>query len=259
MVLKRSVLVLFVDERAVIPQDYTSAYVFGVTPDRSLLEEQNKQLMLELEERVIKVSKSLHESPQIDYDIATRFEMALIYKLLEQQTITTIFISSLTEKELISYDLFMNELIGETGIPVWIIPHGFRYHTIGRIIYTTDFNMEDIPTLTRLTGIARLFDSHITALHFTTSRSFDERVRQRGFQKIIQDRVKYDKIDLVVINSYDRIKDIINNYASEMKADLVVMLKKNRNFLKKIFNEDKTRKMAFESEFPLLIFHYHSG
>ncbi len=38
------------------------------------------------------------------------------------------------------------DIIRETGCPVWVIPKGLKYKSFTEIVYTSDYNEEDIPT-----------------------------------------------------------------------------------------------------------------
>jgi hypothetical protein len=45
----------------------------------------------------------------------------------------------------------------------------------------------------------------------------------------------------------------LKDFVSWNKIDLMVMMPRDRNLLGKIFEESKTKKMAFNTEIPLLI------
>ena len=50
----------------------------------------------------------------------------------------------------------------------------------------------------------------------------------------------------------ENVVDGINDFAAEQKMDLVVMIPRTHSFLKNIFQEPNTKKMAFHTTIPLL-------
>jgi nucleotide-binding universal stress UspA family protein len=48
---------------------------------------------------------------------------------------------------------------------------------------------------------------------------------------------------------------LINDYSSDIDANLVVMLKENRHFLERLFKPSSTKKLIKEAKLPVLVFH----
>jgi nucleotide-binding universal stress UspA family protein len=151
------------------------------------------------------------------------------------------------------------DIVSNVGCPIWVVPRDAEYETFRQIIYATDYNEEDIPTLLRLIGLTHSFSPHITALHITDSVDFDLKVKKAGFQEIIRAKTDYRKINVETLMEKDRddVARIINDYAARTGADLIVVLKENRNFLERIFRSSSTDKIIKHARIPVLVYHEH--
>jgi nucleotide-binding universal stress UspA family protein len=149
------------------------------------------------------------------------------------------------------------EIIRAVSCPVWVIPTDAMYQPFSRIIYATDYHQEDIPTLMKVISLTRPFAPRITAIHITDSVDFDLKVKEAGFQEMIRKRTDYQKIHLetLIEKEGDHIAELINSYAEREGADLIVMLKENRNFLERIFRSSSTRKIIKHVQTPVLVYH----
>lgn len=149
------------------------------------------------------------------------------------------------------------EIIKDAGVPVWIIPSNARYETFHKIIYATDFNQEDPDTIRRLIHINQFSSPDITALHVTDSLDFDEKIKEAGFLDTLKEKTHYKKLSVQSIREegHDELPDKINAYAHLVRADLIVVLRENRNFLERIFRASDTKKIVKEAELPVLVYH----
>ena len=149
------------------------------------------------------------------------------------------------------------EIIRAVNCPLWVIPRDARYQPFSQIIYATDYRREDIPTLMKVISLTRPLAPSITAVHITESADFDLKVKEAGFQEMIKKKTGYKKIHLetLIEKEGENIPDLINDYAGRVGADLIVMLKENRNFLERIFTSSSTRKIIKHVQTPVLIYH----
>jgi len=149
------------------------------------------------------------------------------------------------------------EIVRTVYCPIWVVPPDAGYGTFRQIIYATDYNEEDIPTLMKLIDLTRPFKPHITALHITDSADFDLRVKEAGFQEIIKTKTDYRKIHVETLIEKDTedIAQLINDYATRTGADLIVVLKENRHFLERIFKSSSTDKIIKHTRIPVLVYH----
>jgi nucleotide-binding universal stress UspA family protein len=138
-----------------------------------------------------------------------------------------------------------------------VIPENSDYNPIHSVIYATDYNEEDIPTLEKLIRLTYFESPKITALHITDNVDFDLRIKNAGFQKMLESKLGYENIEVkaLVENQGDDMVSLINDYAARISADLIVVLKENRRFLERLFRPSSSEKIIEEASRPVLVFH----
>ena len=187
-------------------------------------------------------------------------EITLISKMVETGKVQMVMIEGQGMESFTQRDSVAKELIRNVHCPVWLIPKGTEYQPFHHIIYATDYHEEDIPTLKKLIDLTHIVSPQITALHITDNAEFNLRIKNAGFQKMLETKTGYNKISVkaLVENDEDDIVGLINKYAASYASDLIVLLKENQHFLERIFNRSITEKMIKEAQKPVLIYHTHN-
>lgn len=149
------------------------------------------------------------------------------------------------------------DIVRNVQCPVLIIEPNAKYRQLKKIIYATDYQREDISTLKLLLDLTFPFLPEIIALHIIDNVDFEEKVIKAGFNEVIKRETGSDLISmktLVNTNKLDII-NILNEEATAISADLIVVLKENNNFLERIFKSSFTEKLISETKIPVLVFH----
>jgi hypothetical protein len=155
-----------------------------------------------------------------------------------------------------SENLITNEIIRSVECPVWIVPREAEYYTPAEIVYATDYKSQDINTLVRLVNLLGKLSPTITALHITDDEGFESKIKETGFQKMIQNNTGYQKINVnALLEAGQDISKLINEFAIATEADLIVILKENRSFLERIFKASPEKKIIKHARIPVLVFH----
>lgn len=149
------------------------------------------------------------------------------------------------------------DMIMQVNCPVWIIPDVNNYKPFRKIVYATDFNEEDINTMKSLIKLAYKYNPSISALHVLKSSKFEEKVKSTGFQDMIREQTEYKDISLKTVqqDSESDTGQTVNSFAVNEKADLVVVLKENHGFFKRILKPSRTNEILSETDLPVLVFH----
>jgi len=145
-------------------------------------------------------------------------------------------------------------VISEAECPVLIIPDKAEFRPFKTILYATDFEQEDVEAMKKLAGIAKPFNSHIIAVHVTDNNDFTERIKEEGFNELIREKIAYDHISFFSLKN-DNIEQSLIRFSEEKNADLIAVLRENKNFMGKIFRKSISRSIAKDSKIPVLIFH----
>lgn len=184
-------------------------------------------------------------------------EISLINEKVESGDVQMVMIESQGIRSFSLKESFAKEVIRKVNCPIWVIPENSVYNSIHSVIYATDYNEEDIPTLKKLIDLTYFNSPKITAIHITDNVDFDLRIKNAGFQKMLESKVEYENIEVkaLVENHGDDMVGLINTYAARTSANLIVVLKDNRRFLERLFYPSSSEMIIGEANRPVLVFH----
>jgi len=149
------------------------------------------------------------------------------------------------------------EIINQVSCPVWVIPHTTVYMAFRKVLYATDYKKEDIEGLKQVIELLDPFVPEIEALHVTDSLDFKETVQKTGFAELLRKKTGYEQLS---VNALEAVSEgdigwLLNEYALDMHADLLVLIKKNRSIFERIFTKDPADKVVDKSMLPVLVLH----
>ncbi len=148
------------------------------------------------------------------------------------------------------------DIIKKVECPVFIVPNGALYRPFSEIVYATDYKVEDITNLKKLISFFPQVNSNITAVHITDSIDFEERVKKEGFLEMLQSKTSYKNLSVKVVyqKKDDDLIPLLNDIAVKNNADLLVMLKENKSFFKRIFTSSHTKEILKITQLPVLVY-----
>jgi len=209
-----------------------------------------------LEEMINRLSPRMGGALDVKVFAEVGNESAILNELLSSGKVQMIALESKDLNGRRLKNAYITDLIRAINCPVWVIPEYAEYHGIHHIIYATDYQEEDIPTLRRLIDLTHLMSPKISALHITGSVDFDLRIKNAGFQKMLETKTEYSNISVkaLVEKGGEDLVGLINSYAALNNADLIVVLKENKNFLDRIFNPSSSEKIILAADKPVLVY-----
>lgn len=231
----------------------------GLTGEASVRIEINMEdLIKDAEQKLTKfMEEYAKNNVAVEISTETGIIKPIIEKLLADKRINMLVQESSDEDGFWTQNSTYMDIARNIKCPVWMIPEKSEYRSFGEIIYATDYQEEDLGTLQKLIGLTHTFSPNITALHITQSMDFEVRIKKAGFQEMVYMKTGYDRVrvDSLMERGGDDIGQMIKQYASQINADLIVVLKENRPFIDRLFTSSVTRKIIQKSEVPVLIFH----
>jgi len=145
-------------------------------------------------------------------------------------------------------------LIEKAPCPVLSIPADVSHRQIETIVYATDYEKDDIKEIDSIIEIAKAFDAEIKIVHISPLKEFDRKKLIRNFEEEVKEKISYKKIEFDIIPSDDTFEDL-RLYLGKVNADIIVMLeRKCKGLLKKLFHRDLVKKMEYYGKIPLLSF-----
>ncbi len=204
-----------------------------------------------------KIKESIENAPKMDYKVEVGQSLDIIDDLSGDKDIAMLLI----DRDSNGYGLLLPEtsmeIIRNYEKPVFVKPSDSDYKPFRHIVYGTDYHEEDIKTLNKLVDIAGKFNAIITAVHVSDSTGFQEKLNSEGFAAIIREKAEYSNLDILAIQEEEGKdkQETLNDFAGKAGADLIVLLKENRNFFERIFKPSSTRKLMQLTDKALLVFH----
>jgi nucleotide-binding universal stress UspA family protein len=146
------------------------------------------------------------------------------------------------------------QLIEKASCPVLTVPKQEGDNTLKTIVYASDFEENDISAIYDLVNIARPFDAKIKIVHVASKKDDSEIEKMDWFTDLLNDKVKYDNIDVEIVYSVD-VFEALKTYLENKNADMVTMLKRNsKGIMNMIFHIDLVKKMETLGNIPLMSF-----
>lgn len=209
-----------------------------------------------LSEQAQKLIHHISGEPVIGISTDISSEKVAIRRMLEEYDVRMLVLENRGDDSFWAGNIRTREIIRDIDRPIWIVPRDAVFRSPDNIIYATDYNEHDVATLTRLVSMMEPFSPTITALHITENVDFESKIKEAGFQRMLQSSTGYEKINVnALTENGGGISGLINDYAVSVNANLLVVLKENRSFLERIFKSSETRKIIKHARIPVLVFH----
>ncbi len=149
-------------------------------------------------------------------------------------------------------------VIDKASCPVLVIPEKVKFKEIEKIVFATDYQDNDLASLTFLYQIAVIFDAELIILHISQTPQTNEYEPDllEWFKHELKDKahVDYSKISFHLLIAGD-IADELQQYVEKNKVDIVSMSMRKRNTFVRMFDHSLTKKMVQQTHTPLLAFH----
>jgi nucleotide-binding universal stress UspA family protein len=135
--------------------------------------------------------------------------------------------------------------------PVLVIPPQCRYVHPEKICLSTDFKFDNMASLSLMTSIAKIFNSHIDILYVNNDKEELIEAKQMKLSKELDEHLKDFKREFHFIDN-NRIEDGVNDFIDQKQPQLLCMIIKNYGFLESLFHKSVTKEMAMSGKIPLL-------
>ncbi len=149
------------------------------------------------------------------------------------------------------------KVIEKLRIPVIAVPKDFDARNKlapKRIVYATGFDETDFWSLSRLATFANPFDAQIYCLHISEAIEKQDEVSMHKMKKFITENLDIAKIEYSLLECLDA-QLCLEDFVQEKSIDIVAMTTHHRNLFTKLYHPSLTKKVLFQTEVPLLVFH----
>ncbi len=239
----------------------TSSYMGASGASVAGYPSQLQNIANEVKEKVAGFIKEIKTEHSVTSSIEFKSEIgaapAIIKAKVENNEYDMVMLQGQTEQSFWMQNSTIMDIVRNVPCPVWIIPPDARYQPLKRIIYATDYNEEDISTLKSLIELTKPFEPDILALHISDDDKFEIKLKSEGFAEILNKKTGSNNISLKLIADKEGTDavEILVREAEKAKANLLVVLKENRNFFERLFKSSFTAELVKSSQLPVLVFH----
>ena len=143
-------------------------------------------------------------------------------------------------------------VVSESPVPVMVIPNQSLFDEFQKIVFTTEYQKNDLELLHSLIEFAKLWKSSIQVLHISQEKNLKSSIMQRGFREMIQDEIDYKKLEFSVEYASNFLEGIAR-YQVPGGCSLLAMGRYDLDFLNQIIDYSETKAMSFYSQTPLLV------
>ena len=145
----------------------------------------------------------------------------------------------------------------ECQVPVLLIPKRFEWKEPENIVFATNYQSSDIAAINLSIYLAKAYNSRLMVVHLfrpTATNALDDKelaafkTVAEYLQKSISDfPIRFEPIRTISVG------DTLENLHREISYDMLVMVRRNKGFLQRIFLKSFTKALCYVTRFPLLV------
>lgn len=144
--------------------------------------------------------------------------------------------------------------VDSSTVPILTVPIQAQFSGLQSVVYASDYSKYDKVTLQRLVSFIYNFKSRIKVVHISHSKSqMTEKVYDE-FKSELSTFLGYEKISYYLKEHKEDISHGIEEFVNEQEGELLVLLKRKRNFFESLLSSSVSTEVSYFSSHPLLIF-----
>ncbi len=140
--------------------------------------------------------------------------------------------------------------ISSLKIPVLSIPHNAVFTGIKTIGFSTLFNINDKKVLDQLIIIAKGFGAKIKCIHVAENPD----AMDNQMLTIWTNNYRDNNVQFIIVEG-NNVEDELFDFIDRENIDVLVSVKRNRNFWQRLLNASLTKKLSYHTNVPFIAFH----
>ncbi|MFD3001691.1 universal stress protein [Pontibacter toksunensis] len=145
-------------------------------------------------------------------------------------------------------------VIEEVKCPVLSIPSTAPKPGFGKIIYASDYSVEDRNALTQVVQIGSFFGSQIDVVHVVKSQEDSHSDEAEQFWADLQELFPNVPMSFQEIVNKHR-DEGLKNYFKRAGGEVLAIVRRKKGFLKALFSQSLAERLTYQAEVPLLVLH----
>jgi nucleotide-binding universal stress UspA family protein len=143
--------------------------------------------------------------------------------------------------------------ISRAHCPVLCVPENAKYHKVKKVVFASDYQIEDKDILNKLIAFTASTDAALDIVHVCPKDNDIEEAMYNEYVEETKTYLNYPKLKFA-IEYHDDPAHGIDEYVIREDADLLALLYKPKNIIQRIFNESTANDIAYFATYPVLIF-----
>ncbi len=234
----------------VTPEEYNERLINDPENAVKDFEKESLQKMNNLLQEVASVSSIKMSSMEV-------LDGRLIEKLqhiIKDESISLVVMGTEGVNDIVEAQVGSNtlKLIEESEVPILCVPAHSGYKPIKKMVYGSEFSMDDKEYLQPIINFAYGFDARLIVSHITNTSGISEEEYNAYISKI-KSYFVYEKLSFEQFNTEKDTHIALEHILNAHDADLLILVHKKRNFLKSLFHRSLTKRMSYMTNFPLLV------
>lgn len=135
-------------------------------------------------------------------------------------------------------------------IPVLSVPHQAVYRGIHTLGFTTLFKEKDKAALREIIAMAKVLKADVKVLHVLTKENEEITTLVTSWEQEFKD----EPVSFYTVLHED-IEESVFYFMDQHHISLLAMVRRNRNFFDRLFGSSLTKKLAYHSRDPIMVFH----
>ena len=146
------------------------------------------------------------------------------------------------------------KMLAISPYPLLIVPTGFIFKKLEKIVYTSDLQLKDIYNIGELVKIVNPLKTKIIIIHVSKEDDLMYKNLLEWFKKSLSEKVNYPYIEIETIFSED-IFETLTLSVDESETDMVAMMeRKHKPEINYLLHRDLVKRMQSSLKVPLLSF-----
>lgn len=145
-------------------------------------------------------------------------------------------------------------VLAKAKIPVVVVPENAKYSGFKNILYGLDLESSEFPALDQAKQIIDFGKTNLTFLHLSGELEDALSLDEKKYFDEVKEKMK-DVSCSFIFEQCVSVPDALEKVIHKMKADLLILSKKKRNFLDNLFHKSISKKLACHTDIPLLALH----
>jgi nucleotide-binding universal stress UspA family protein len=134
------------------------------------------------------------------------------------------------------------------------VPNKYEWKDPKEIVFATNYHCDDRPALSFTLSVAKVFSADVTVLHIQDVSKIEKDSAHcfSNYAYFLQRTFNDSNIRFKELKSM-HLKDSLEHLRDSFPFDMIVMVRRNKKFLEKMFLKSFTKNMACTTRLPLLV------